>query len=126
MKCLIVSSLELARYDNWSPACHFLLQTSRDRSPDREEAFWRYMEEIKKLKRSDLYRIFREAADEQAAVDEVERILLPGKHVTKLTESDREALRDTIRQIMTTYTTKLEAEIAAEQASLQALKGKFK
>ena len=128
VKAFTVSSAEFMRYDNWSVLFHYLLKASRERLPDREDAFWKYLTETKKLKQSDVYRIVREQPDAEKVVDEIESLMLPtlgGRPQRKLTPEDREAVRDTIQAVVTTYLTKQEAEIAESQRSVAELKGKF-
>lgn len=125
MKCFVVSSAEFMRYDNWSVHFHYLLKASRERLEDREEAFWKYMSEIKKLKRSDMYRLLRELPTEQAVIDEIETILLPGNKGRKLTQEDRSGIKETLRAVVETYVAKVNAEIAANIAEISKVKVKF-
>lgn len=113
------------RYDNWSVHFHYLLKASRERLEDREEAFWKYMSEIKKLKRSDMYRLLRELPTEQAVIDEIETILLPGNKGRKLTQEDRSGIKETLRAVVETYVAKVNAEIAANIAEISKVKVKF-
>ena len=125
MKCFVVSSAEFMRYDNWSVHFHYMLKTSRERAADREEAFWKYMAEIKKLTMADVYRLIREQPDEAHVLSEIETILLPVKRQRRLTPDEWEALRDTVRAIVQTYLLKQQAEIASQQEAMSKLKVKF-
>jgi len=113
------------RYDNWSVHFHYMLKASRERAADREEAFWKYMAEIKKLTMADVYRLIREQPDEAHVLAEIEEILLPGKRQRRLTNEDWEALRDTVRAVVQTYLLKQQAEIASQLEAVQKVKGKF-
>lgn len=126
MKAFVVSSAEFTRYDNWSVHFHYLLKASRERLPDREDAFWKYMNEIKRLKQADIYRMLRELPRQEAVVDEIEKILLPGEHRRRrLTDEDRAALTETIKAVVATYVAKVNVEIAANIASISQVKAKF-
>lgn len=128
MKAFVVSSSEFTRYDNWSVHFHYLLKASREQLPDREEAFWKFVTEIKKLKQSDIYRVIREQPDAEKVVDEIEALMLPtagGRPQRRLTPEDRAAIRGTIQAVVATYLIRQEAEVEEQQRAIKELETKF-
>lgn len=127
MKAFVVTSSELFRYDNWSVKFQYLLKTSRERSSDRASAFWEYVIE-KGQTQAEVYRLIRECKNEDLLIDEIQQFILLGrsKHKTKqLNAADREALRDTIREIVNTYLELRRLEILASQNEVCAIEKKF-
>ena len=83
------------------------------------------MEETKKLKRSDLYRMIRELPTQDAVLAEVEKLLLPGRNQRRLTPEDNQALKETLQEVVKTYVAKVNAEIEANIAEISKVKAKY-
>ena len=126
VKAFAVSSRDLAKYDNWGVHFHWMLQSARAAANDRVTAFWDFMTQVRKQKRSDIHRIVDQAETEDVALDQIEAIIFPGKQGCRLDATDREALRGTIRIVVDIYLTLQKAEIEKAMKAVKQTEEKFK
>ena len=126
MKAFVVSSKDFIKYGNWGVHFHWMLHSARLGADDRVTAFWEFVTQVRKQKRADIYRIIDQADTEDAALDQIEAIIFPGKQDRRLDAADREALRGTIRAVVDIYLTLQTAEIEKTLKTVRKTQEKFK